>query len=85
MWNNISLTFQQGLPKDIQQLVKDLEELTNFLDEWKTKLSTEIAERKEDTGIDVDAIWAGELALKVAKSAGVVLERVADIKSMEIG
>lgn len=82
--NKVSLTFQQGLPEDVQQLVKDLEEFTNFLNEWKTKLATEIAEGKDDTIIDTDAIWGEELTLKVAKSAGAVLERVADIKATEI-
>ena len=83
--NKVSLTFQQGLPEDIQQLVKDLENLTVFLTEWKTKLSTELAESKYDTSIGEDALKGDEFTLKVTKSAGVVLERIAGIKAMEIG
>lgn len=83
--NKVALTFQQGLPEDIHQLVKDLEKLTNFLNDWKTKLSIELTEGKYDASIDEDASKGDEFTLQVTKSAGMVLERVAAIKAMDIG
>ena len=83
--SKVSLTFQQGLPEDIQKLINDLKDFTDFHEAWQEKLFTDIAGGTADIDIEEDSNKADELAKQIGKSAGVVLEKVADIKGKEIG
>ena len=81
-----SLKFQQGLPEDIQKLINDLKFFTDFLEAWKIRLFTDMTSGKADIDIKQDDVnKTDELAKQCTKSAGVVLDKVADIKAKEIG
>lgn len=83
--SKLSLTFQQGLPEDIQKLINDLETFTDFLGAWGGRLFTDIDRGKVNIDMEKDGKQADELDLQIAKSASIVLEKVADIKGKEIG
>lgn len=83
--SKLSLKFQQGLPEVIQKLISDLEASTDFLEAWRGRLFADICSRKVDIDTSKDAAEADKLAEQFEKSAGAVLEKVADIKAKEIG
>ncbi len=78
----VAFKYQQGLPEDIQKLMDGLKVYTDFLETWKHKLVSDITKAMSD--IDADAATADKLAEQVVKSADVVLEKVAIIKTGEI-
>jgi len=81
--SKVSLTFQQGLPEVVQKLIDDLKAYTYLLHAWQARLFIDIAEGKLDIDME-DAMKADEFSQKLEKSAGAVLEKVADIKTKEI-
>jgi len=89
--SKVSLTFQQGLPEDIQRLITDLKAFTDFHEEWRERLFTEIDKGMGNIDIMVridvteDAKQADKLARQIGESASIVLEKVAYIKGKEIG
>lgn len=83
--SKLSLMFQQGLPKDIQKLINDLEAFTDFHEAWKERLFADIDKGSVNIDMQEDGKQADELAQQIEKSASIVLEKVADIKGKEIG
>jgi len=83
--SKLSLEFQQGLPEAIQKLISDLEASTDFLDAWRGRLFADLYSGKVDIDIIKETAEADKLAGQFEKSAGAVLEKVADIKAKEIG
>ena len=82
--SKVSLTFQQGLPEVVQELIDDLKAFAYLLEAWQTRLFIDIAGGKVDIDIMEDARKVDEFSQKLEKSAGAVLEKVADIKTKEI-
>lgn len=82
--SKVSLTFQQGLPEAIQKLIDDLNAFLWLLEDWQIKLFRDIAEGKADIDMMEGAKKVDEFSQKLEKSAGAVLEKVADIKTKEI-
>ena len=75
------------MPEDIQQLINDLNAYIDFLQKWQGRIYIDIG--KDPAIIDIDSIdkdsqKADELALQAAKSAGIVLEKGADIKTKTV-
>ena len=71
----------------MQKLISDLEASTDFLEAWQGRLFADIYSREVDIdNIDIskDTAEADKLAEQFEKSAGAVLEKVADIKTKEI-
>jgi len=83
--SKVSLTFQQGLPEVVQKLIADLNEFLWLLVAYQIRLYTDIDGGEVDVGISEDPKWADEFTEKLEKSAGAVLEKVADIKTKGLG
>lgn len=81
----LSLTFQHGLPEDIQKLIIDLKAFIDFNEAWRKKLFTHIDKETVSTDIEEDSKKADGLAQQMGESASIILEKVADIKGREIG
>lgn len=83
----ISQIFQQGLPEDIQRLINDLNTYIDYLQKWQKRIYIDIGKDPaiiDTDSIDKDSQKADELAQQAAKSAGIVLEKVADIKTKTV-
>ena len=66
-------------------MISDLKASTDFLGAWQGRLFTDIERCRVDVDISEDSDKADKLAQQFEKSAGAVLEKVADIRAKEIG